>query len=308
MIIKDAIIQSLQDFPEGGLAKDIYQNIVDKKYYDFKNGKTPYATVQSLLGDFIRNNDPRVYSIINEDNIYKYFLAGKQNPVISDNQSETKQTYTERDLHPILCTYLKKNKGIMAKTIFHEHSNKNIEHQKWVHPDIVGVEFIEYHTNVCQSFFKATKRNETFKIHSFELKKEITNDYELKKSFFQAVSNSSWANYSYLVSFRINDNLLDELERLNSSFGIGFILMDENPDKCHMLFNPKDKALDFKTIDNLCSINPDFSSFIRQIEKIVTASDKYVSDVKRSLSDFCDKTFETEQEALKYCLVKNIHK
>lgn len=309
MTIKDAILESLKDFPQGGIAKDIYQNIVSKKYFEFnKNAKTPYATVQALLGDFIRNNDPRVCRIINSDNIYEYCLTEycSQNVQVSKSEKATKPTYTERDLHPLLSTFLKRKKGIISKTIFHEHSNKNEEHQKWVHPDIVGVEFIEYEDNVCQSFFKATNRNDTLKIHSYELKKEITTDYELKKCFFQAVSNSSWANYSYLVAFKISDNLLEELERLNNSFGIGFIQLNSNPEKSRIMFSPKDKQLDFKTIERLCNINPDFKVFIKQIEKIITASDKYVYDVKKGLIDICDKTFETEAEALNYCKYKNI--
>ena len=165
---------------------------------------------------------------------------------------------------------------------------------------------IEYEDNVCQSFFKATNRNDTLKIHSYELKKEITTDYELKKCFFQAVSNSSWANYSYLVAFKISDNLLEELERLNNSFGIGFIQLNSNPEKSRIMFSPKDKQLDFKTVERLCNINPDFKVFIKQIEKIITASDKYVYDVKKGLIDICDKTFETEAEALNYCKYKNI--
>ena len=72
------------------------------------------------------------------------------------------------------------------------------------------------------------------------------------------------------------------------------------------MFSPKDKQLDFKTIERLCNINPDFKVFIKQIEKIITASDKYVYDVKKGLIDICDKTFETEAEALNYCKYKNI--
>ena len=37
----------------------------------------------------------------------------------------------------------------------------------------------------------------------------------MKKSYFQAVSNSSWANKGYLVALDINTNLYSELERLN---------------------------------------------------------------------------------------------
>lgn len=311
MTIGDAILISLKDFPDGATSRDVYQNIIDKNIFEFsKNAKTPDSTVQSRLGDFIRNNDPRVCRMLNEKKVYVYYLTKyyKQADKKAAQDKASKASYNERDLHPLLSTYLKQRKGIMSKTIFHEHSNKNEEHQKWIHPDIVGVEFIEYKDSVCQSFFKAINRNDTFKIHSYELKKEITTDYELKKCFFQAVSNSSWANYSYLVTFKINENLIDELERLNNSFGIGFILLDTNPLNSKVLFQSTDKQLEFRTIERLCEINSEFKSFIRQIEKVVTASDKYVLDVRKGLADICDKIFDTEAEAIQYCKLKNISK
>lgn len=67
MTIKDAILISLKDFPDGAKSRDIYQNIVDKKIFEFnQNAKTPDMTVQALLGDFIRDNDPRVCRTLNE--------------------------------------------------------------------------------------------------------------------------------------------------------------------------------------------------------------------------------------------------
>ncbi len=80
-------------------------------------------------------------------------------------------------------------------------------------------------------------KTDTFKITSYELKKEINTNYELKEAYFQAVSNSSWANYGYLVAFEISDNLIDEIERLNQSFGIGVIELNANPYKSKIYIN-----------------------------------------------------------------------
>jgi hypothetical protein len=49
---------------------------------------------------------------------------------------------------------------------------------------------------------------DTLKLTSYEIKKEIKTDSELKEYYFQAVSNSSWANYGYLVAFEVGDNLI----------------------------------------------------------------------------------------------------
>ena len=73
-----------------------------------------------------------------------------------------------------------------------------------------------------------------------------------------------------------------------------------------MLFPSKFKELDFKTIDKLCKINKDFDRFIEQIEKLLTASERYIKSTERELVDFCDKYLINDTEIEKYCLEKNI--
>lgn len=312
MTIAETILKSLEDLTEGGTATEVYQNIIAKNYYTFAKGKTPLATVQALLGDFIRNGDNRVKRVKNSDNIYHYYLAKNEKKVtflscpLSNKKVVTMgKTYCERDLHPLLVTFLK-NENIYAKTIFHEQSNNSEEHQKWVHPDIIGTKFIEFDNKVCQSFFQATNRTNTVEIYSYELKKEIKSDYDLKRCFFQAVSNSSWANYGFLVAFEINDSLIEELERLNHSFGIGVIKLKANPYESQVLYPAKRRGLDFKTIEKLCNINNDFKRFIEQIEKVITADTKFIEDVKRRLEELCDKCFKSDSEISSYCKEKNV--
>lgn len=316
MTIKEAILKSLEDFDIGGTIKDVFQNIIKKGYYEFTKGKTPENTVSALLGDFIRNGDSRVKRFKNKDNVYCYYLTKNENKIDISNienisSCTTKKninkvnSYMERDLHLLLTTYLKEQ-GIYAKTIFHEQSNKNEEYQKWVHPDLIGAKFIEFNNKICQSIFKATNHTNTVDIYSYELKKEISSDYELKRYFFQAVSNSSWANYGFLVAFEIGDNLLDELERLSHSFGIGVILLKANPFESQVLFPAKHKSLDFKTIEKLCNINKDFGRFFEQIEKVITVESKYAKDVKKGMEDLCDKYLNNDIEIENYCKEKNI--
>ena len=75
------------------------------------------------------------------------------------------------------------------------------------------------------SLLKATEPKESIHIYSYELKRKIESDYQLKQYYFQALSNSSWANYGYLVAFEINEDLDEEMARLNNAFGIGIIQM-----------------------------------------------------------------------------------
>lgn len=317
MYIKEAILKSLEDL--GTLANNVmvYEHIVDKNYYEFTTGKTPKATISAQLGEFIRKNDTRVKRVKGKGAVYYYYLAKNEQDLNLEEFVETAdkakeivskkaKTYLERDLHKLLSTYLK-SQSSYSKTIFHEKSTySNDGHQKWVHPDMVSIKFLNLTSKANQALMKVLNKSDTFKISSYEIKKEINTDYELKKTYFQAVSNSSWANYGYLVALDISSSLNDEMERLNESFGIGIIELKANPYESKVLYQAKYKDLDFKTIDKLCKINQSFEDFIELTEKTLTASDRYIKPTKQELESFCDSYFSQDSEIEKYCLSKNI--
>ena len=313
MTIKEAILKSLEDLKQPSNHKDVFKNILDCRYYDFKTAKTPEATVSALLGDFIRKNDSRVRRIKASNGAYFYYLSKNEQELFSKpidesskKENKAKKTYQERDLHKLLSSYLK-NKNIYSKTILHEESkNSRDDHQKWIHPDMIGIEFLNLTSKVNKAFMKILNRADTFKITSYEIKKEINTDYELKKYYFQAVSNSSWANYGYLVALEISDRLKDEMERLNQSFGIGIIELKPNPYESKILFQSKLKELDFKTIDKLCRVNHKYESFIELIEKVLAAEERYYKSIEKELNDFCDDYFESDSEIESYCKKMNI--
>ena len=316
MTIKEAILKSLEDLvvPKGSV--EITDHILEKGYSKF-SGETPHSTVSALCGDFIRTGDSRVRRI-KEKGSYFYYLAKNENAIDIDSievlQEEPEKknakvqkdkAFQERDLHKLLSSYLK-NLGIYTKTVFHEQSNNKDNNQIWTHPDMVGIRFLNLQNKVSQNFLKIINRVDTFKLNSYELKKELNNDSELKKAFFQAVSNSSWANYGYLVAFEISDSLIDEMERLNQSFGIGIIKLNANPYQSKILFQAKCRDLDFKTIDKLCKLNKDFEKFIEQTEKLMTAEERYYKATEKELDEFCDDYFASDTDVQKYCKDKNI--
>jgi hypothetical protein len=233
----------------------------------------------------------------------------KVNPKPKPN---SKQSYNERDLHKLLSTYLK-NKNIYSKTILHEESkNSRDNHQKWMHPDMIGIEFLKLKSTVNEAFMKVLNKADTFKLTSYEIKKEINSDHELKKCYFQAVSNSSWANYGYLVVFKFKFNFKTEeeskkeMERLNQSFGIGIINLKSNPYESKILFQAKFKELDFKTIDKLCNVNPQYEEFIDLTERMLTIGKRNYEAIEDKFKYFCDSYFINELEAKDYCKNKNI--
>jgi uncharacterized protein len=315
MTIKEAILKSLEEI--NGLTNylEIYNHIVTKKYYDFGQAKTPTSTVSALIGDFIRNGDTRVKRIKETNGSYSYYLTkNEQNIGIEilsgSTQSETTKpdktkTYEERNLHKLLSSYLK-NTDIYSKTIFHEQSNGKDSNQIWTHPDMVGIKFLNLQSKISQNFLKAINRADTFKISSYEIKKEINNDNDLKKAYFQAVSNSTWANYGFLVAYEFSDSLKEEMERLNQSFGIGIIELNANAYQSKVLFQPKYRELDFKTIDKLCKMNKEFEKFIEQTEKLMNAEERYYKSTEKELDEFCDTYFSNDTEMEKYCKDNNI--
>lgn len=323
MTLKEAVLLSLNDINEMTNYLAVYNKIVEKNYYDFGQGMTPTATISAVLGGFIRTGDTRVKRIKQDNGTYWYYLTKNEENIgvevlsgstsISSDEttkskvakSEKQKTYDERDLHKLLSSYLK-NTSIYSKTIFHEQSNGKDNNQIWTHPDMVGIKFLNLQTKVSQNFLKSIKRIDTFKLHSYELKKEINNDSDLKKAYFQAVSNSSWANFGYLVAFEFSDSLTEEMERLNQSFGIGIIELNANPYQSKVLFPAKFRELDFKTIDKLCKINKDFEKFIEQTEKLMTAEERYYKSTEKELDEFCDNYFANDTEVELYCKDKHI--
>lgn len=318
MTIKEAILKSLEELKKPSTYLEVYNHIMSQSYYPhFEKKDTPENTVSSQIGDFIRKADTRVKRIKLPSGSYGYYLAKDEQLIGIDiltgttesnliKTSTEEKTYDERDLHRLLATYLKSH-NIDSKTIYHEKTSvKKDRNQKWVHPDMVGIAFLKLENSNSQALQWRVSRNATFKLNSYEIKKEINTDYELKEAFFQAVSNSSWSNHGFLVAFYFNESLYDEMKRLSLAFGIGIIQLKSNPYESQLLFPSSYKKLDFKTIDKLCKINPEFEQFVKHTEKIMSADEKYRDDAERGLQSFCDKPLLTDTEIEKYCKEKHI--
>ncbi len=285
MTIKEAILKSLEERKMLSTHWDILKHIQQNNYYDFKEAKTPESTISALLGDFIRRGDNRVSRIKRPENYYEYYLTVYENEldlkvdeleIAIEKISKKDKTYYERDLHLLFSTYLK-SKEIYCKTILHEQSNGSEEHQKWIHPDIIGIDFLNLKTEETEKFIKTLNTLDTFKLTSYELKREI------------------------------KSNLLTEIERLNQSFGIGIIELKSNPYESKILFPSRYKDLDFKTIDKLCKINDTFKEFIVYVEEIIINKGRNYKRVKKEFQlDFCDNFLKNDTEITTYCKSKNI--
>ncbi|MDE5925611.1 MAG: HrgA protein, partial [Helicobacter sp.] len=129
----------------------------------------------------------------------------------------------------------------------------------------------------------------SYKLFSFELKISL-NFSNLKESYFQAVSNSSWANEGYLVVFEeIDEEVLSELRRLNQSFGIGVIKLECETLDSKILLSSREREIDIQTLNMLLEKNSDFKIFIEDINKQIKAG--FDTEIKAKF----DKVFDDEE-------------
>lgn len=264
-------------------------------------GKTPWRTIGAQIYVDIRDNEespfvkidskPRKFflkELVSEEDLRK---IEEKEKIKEEIPTETK--YAERELHPFLTYFAYTYLGIHTKTISHEKSSKK-SYAQWLHPDLVGVYFpIDEWKDEVIDFAKEVG-TKLIKLYSFEMKKELTFS-NLRESFFQTVSNSSWANEGYLVAAKTSqdDDFLSELKRLSTAFGIGIIKIDiEDPDSSEVLFPAKIKSeLDWDTVNKLSMENRDFKEFVKRIK--IDISSKEVRKEKYDKVNDADKLKET---------------
>lgn len=319
MTVKEAILKILSENPKAYLPSDICNLIIERKLRDFGDAKTPKATVNAQCWDFIKRNDSRVKRIKFDEGPYFYYHAKYEAQVLADSNAapsgktasgkKAQKPWSERSLHVLLCAFLNSDSDDnFTKTIRHETSSpKDDEAQTWIHPDMVNLRLQLPRAAACQSLLSSLRKNDSVVLSSYELKRSIHSDNELKRYFFQAVSNSSWANYGWLVALDIDESKLhEEMERLNRNFGIGIIHLKPHAFDSRILYPAKYRPLDFRTIDKLCGINPDLREFIDHVVKLINAQKGYVDSTKAAFRQFCDKVLKTDDEIEKYCNEQHI--
>jgi len=251
-------------------------------------GKTPWNTLGAQLYVDLRDNDASRFIKIGKRPV-RFFLKKRSDEITDEiatkietaveRQPKKASGYKERDLHPILTYFafanpaFNRGRPVITKTIFHEKSTGS-GYQSWTHPDIVGfsIPLDDWSSDVID-FNELSDRN-ALTVFSFELKRSLTKS-TYRESFFQAVSNSSWAHRGYLVAAEIaeDDDLMAELDRLASSFGIGIIHLNlADLSESYVVYPARIKTeLDWETINKLCEQNDDFRKFLQSVKIDVSA-------------------------------------
>lgn len=77
--------------------------------------------------------------------------------------------------------------------------------------------------------------------------------------------------------------------------------------KSKILYPTSYQDMDFKTIDKPNNkMYMKLEKFIDQTEKLMTASENYVSGAEKELDEFCDDYFANDTETEEYCKEKHI--
>lgn len=177
--------------------------------------------------------------------------------------------FSEHDLYPILIDYLKTELKLYCQRIDEKRSknSRGIGGNQWLHPDIVAMQPVDKEWNELIRSCVKQGAGQSVRLWSFEVKKELTGS-NARKSFFQAVSNSSWANEGYLVATSISDSSVEqELRMLSALHGIGVILLNpENPSESEMMLPAKSRAeVDWQSVNRILVENADFKDYIELV-------------------------------------------
>ncbi|GAA8711247.1 COG2958 family protein [Helicobacter pylori] len=254
-------------------AKELFEKGEIESMFDY-GGNTPDQSVRASIYTALNKGEDLPFLKTQEKPVLIALKDAAKEPALNAQKPSIPGTKIvhERDLRPFL-TYMachNENLKCYTKTIFHEGSLKSPRGMdRWLYPDMVGVRFL-YAELSNENLIAFSKKFDTLpiKLVSFELKKEISVN-NCRKYYFQAISNSSWANEGYLVGHHIathDPKLMDLLKRLHASFGIGVIDLRTDEDKSAILLNAKYKEkIDYTVALELSEKNEEFSGFLKSV-------------------------------------------
>lgn len=178
------------------------------------------------------------------------------------------QSHSEQDLYPLLINFLSNEFGLYCLRI-DEKTSRNSHGSggnHWLHPDIVALEALDRTWDQAVRDCVRHGNDSSIRLWSFEVKKQLTKS-NVRQSFFQAVSNSTWANFGYLVAAEMSNDVEAELQMLASLHGIGVLLLNVKSlfDSQILIPARERNNVDWQSVNRIVSENSDFRHFIEQV-------------------------------------------
>ncbi len=177
--------------------------------------------------------------------------------------------YTEHDLYPMLSEFLWREFSLYSKRIDEKRARNSYGAggNRWLFPDLIALEDLssEWHEEIKQCVNQMADRKT--KLWSFEVKKLI-NRSNVREAYFQAVSNSSWANFGYLVTAEIQ-GAEKEVRMLAGLHGIGLIKLEvESPADSEIIIPAREHIdVDWNVANRLAEENYDFRECVKLVRQ-----------------------------------------
>lgn len=191
---------------------------------------------------------------------------------------------SENELYPLLGSYLRSELSLHTHRIDERRSSnrRGPQGNRWLYPDLVSLEDLtdDWVLEIKNCVSEAGGRKS--RLWSFEVK-ILLNRSNVREAYFQAVSNSSWANFGYLVASEIEGSeTIKELRMLAALHGIGVIRLDaENPAESQILIPSRERAeVDWANCNRLAAENSDFRDVISLVWKFHRTGDARAADWK----------------------------
>lgn len=252
---------------------------------ELHNVQVPLSAVARCLTKYSGGSNP-VFGIYFEgrdkQSQKRFFLKTKNIPEV--------KTIPESSLHPYLVKFAKERFNVYCKTInAFKFIKKRDKIGKWTNPDIVGINPAILNLNPL--FQKEVEKlgivsTKVVQFYSFELKLKIDKS-NITECYFQAVSNSSWANLGYLVVGDLDTDpiFLSNLARLNNGYGIGVIKLNlDNPSNSEIIVSAREREIiDINFMNFLSGINHDFYNFVESASNIITTKEVKTKDFDKLL-------------------------
>ena len=266
---------------------DIAENVIPPKMRQgFKNAKN---NNQKIPADDYNRFRRGIYIALNiaarrqeiekdqEEGMLRYYFTKKtQDEKIEEFDKDLKsKKYSEENLYDTLADYLQ-SCSIGSRRI-NESSSSNVRGlggNHWLYPDLIGIQYVVKEDWKNNKLIDFMGNAEKIKLWSFEVKKDV-NLSNVRELYFQAVANSSWANFGYLVVAEIKSvKASEELNMLANRHGIGVILLDrEKPEGGSIKIPAKEKEnVDWEMLNRL-TVNGDIRECLTNIYKFFRVGD-----------------------------------
>jgi len=282
--IGDLVIALLKQRPEHKYtARELARHIVTENAEAFATKranprfKTDKDFVNQIVAEIgsqlpqIRKKDPSIHTRDKPRPRLFYWSKKEDESLLPNSELEKREQQnhlSEHSLYPLLIEYLSSELQVYSLRIDEKRSknSKGAGANHWLHPDIVSMQPLDQNWQDNIRTCVRQGNGQAVRLWSFEVKKELTRA-NVRQCFFQAVSNSSWANFGYLATTGLSDSVEQELQMLSALHGIGVLLLDtEDSFNSQILIPAKEKPeVDWQSANRIVSENKDFKDFIELV-------------------------------------------